>query len=435
MASLVNDAFHEHGGELHCEQVSLARLAEDYGTPCWVYSRRMLLDAWHAYDRAFGAHPHLVCYAVKANGNLALLQQLAEAGAGFDIVSIGELSRVLAAGADPAKVVYSGVCKTPQDLGEALARGIRCFNVESAAELDALAELAAGMGVRPQVALRVNPDISVDTHPYIATGLSEHKFGIPIHEAPALYRRAAQLPALQVNGIACHIGSQIRQLDAFASAADALVGLADALEQESDLRIEHLDLGGGLGLDGGQAQPTPGIDAYVACLMAAVARGKRTREIMIEPGRSIVAEAGVLLTRVHYVKRNGERTFALTDAGMNDFLRPALYGVEVPVRPVIAPPSDAAATRCDVVGPVCESADFIARDRHLPLSPRMLLAVGEAGAYGASMSSHYNARPRAAEILVDGNRAHLIREREPVEQLMRGEHLVPAAPTGATSSG
>ncbi|MEO0423396.1 MAG: diaminopimelate decarboxylase [Pseudomonadota bacterium] len=428
MASLVDDAFVSRDGTLHCERVSLATIADHYGTPCWVYSKRMVLDAWAAYDRAFADHPHLICYAVKANGNIALLQQLADAGAGFDIVSIGELARVLAAGADPSRVVYSGVCKTPDDLATALARGIRCFNVESAAELDTLAELAEQAGVQARVALRVNPNISVDTHPYIATGLSDHKFGIPIGEAPALYRRAGDLTSLQISGIACHIGSQIRQLDAFASAASALVALADELETKHDIIIDHLDLGGGLGLDGDDDQRSPGVDAYVKCLVETVNRGRRPREIVIEPGRSIVAEAGVLLTRVHYVKRNGERTFALTDAGMNEFLRPALYGAEVPIVPVEEKTAHSELTRCDVVGPVCESADFIGRDRSLPLAPKMLLAVGEAGAYGASMSSHYNARPLAAEVLIDGADVHLVRERESLEGLMRGEHLAPGTP-------
>ncbi|MEO0974152.1 MAG: diaminopimelate decarboxylase, partial [Pseudomonadota bacterium] len=291
------------------------------------------------------------------------------------------------------------------------------------------------LGVRAQVALRVNPNISVDTHPYIATGLNEHKFGIPIDQAPALYRKGAALAALTMSGIACHIGSQILDLDAFASAATALVDLADALEREAGLRIDHLDLGGGLGLDGGPDAPSPGIAAYVGTLLAITGRS-RPREVLIEPGRSIVADAGVLLTRVHYLKHNGERHFALTDAGMNDFLRPALYGVEVPVHLVNAADSDRTLAPYDIVGPVCESADFIARHRPLALAPGDLLAVAQAGAYGASMSSHYNARPRAAEVLIDGEDIHLVRERESIEALTRGEHLVdPTARAPHTARG
>ncbi len=427
---LVKSAFTRIDGVLHGEGLSLERVAERFGTPCWVYSKRMIVEAWQAYDRAFGDHPHLVCYAVKANGNLALLQLLAAEGAGFDIVSGGELARVLAAGADPAKVVFSGVVKTAAEMADAIARGIRCFNVESAGELEALSGIATAAGRSVEIALRVNPDIGVDTHPYIATGLSEHKFGVPIAQARELYRRAAVLPGLDPRGIACHIGSQIVDLDAFERAADALVGLARELRGDG-LRIRHLDLGGGLGL-GSAARPSPGIAAYVERLRRRVSAADDGAglTILIEPGRSIVADAGVLLTRVHYLKDNGARHFALVDAGMNDLIRPALYGAEQPIE-IVREVAGRRTLTCDVVGPVCESADFLGRGRRLAVAAGDLLAVGEAGAYGASMSSQYNARPRAAEVLLDAGRALLVRERERYEDLMRGEHLLSAAPAAA----
>jgi diaminopimelate decarboxylase len=426
---LVDSTLERRDGVLHFDGASLADIAAAHGTPCWVYSKRMILDAWQAYDRAFGEHPHQVCYAVKANGNLAILALLAEAGAGFDIVSGGELARVLAAGADPGRVVFSGVGKRSDEIHEALAHDIACFNVESVGELERLADAAAAAGRRARVSVRVNPDIDVDTHPYIATGLTEHKFGLPMREAMALYRRAGAIPDLEVVGVACHIGSQIVELDPFARAARALLDFARELRGEG-LHIRHLDLGGGLGL-GSEGRPSPGIAAYVACLLDIVRSDDRSLDITIEPGRSIVADAGVLLTRVQYLKDNGEKHFALVDAGMNDLIRPALYDAYQPIWNVGPRDGDDGADTYDVVGPVCESADFLARGRPLNLAPGDLLAVGEAGAYGACMGSNYNARPRGAEVLVDDGVVELVRERESYADLMRGERI-PGRPAAAS---
>jgi diaminopimelate decarboxylase len=429
--ALVRSTYERRRGVLHVEGVPLDEVAAAHGTPCWVYSQAMILDAFHAYQRAFAGRPHRICYAVKANGNLAILEALARAGAGFDIVSGGELARVLAAGADPSRVVFSGVAKSTQEMFTALEHGIACFNVESEGELDRLASVAAAAGRTATIALRVNPDIDVDTHPYIATGLREHKFGIPIGAARALYRRAAGMPGIAVDGIACHVGSQLTSLDVFERAARALLSLAGELAQDG-IAVSHLDLGGGLGL-GDPQSPSPGIDAYVRRLIDTLDEaGDRGFEIVIEPGRSIVAAAGVLLTRVHYLKDNGTRHFAIVDAGMNDLIRPALYGAEQPVENVRGEGVDPIV--CDVVGPVCESADFLARERRLAVAPGDLLAVGEAGAYGASMSSQYNARPRGAEVLVSGGTAHLVRERETIADLMRGEHLLHGSPGGPLSN-
>jgi diaminopimelate decarboxylase len=432
--TLVPSTVVRQAGILHVDGVSLQHIAERFDTPCWVYSGRMIVAAWQAYDNAFGEYPHQVCYAVKANGTLALLQLLARAGAGFDIVSGGELERVLAAGADPARIVFSGVAKSVPEMREALAHGIGCFNVESAQELDTLDAVAREMGLRAPVALRINPDIDVDTHPYIATGLTEHKFGIPIGEARPLYHRASTLAGIRLAGIACHIGSQIVSLDAFARAAEAVLALAQDLRSDG-ICVEHLDLGGGLGLDSDKT-PSPGIAAYVERLVAtARAAGDPPYRLIIEPGRSIVAEAGLLLTRVRYLKDNGARHFALVDAGMNDLLRPALYGAWQPVWPVRTHGAQVPPITCDVVGPVCESADVLARDRTLAVAPGDVLAIGEAGAYGVSMSSQYNGRPRGAEVLVMNGDVQLIREREQYADLMRGERDLDAEPQpGALSA-
>jgi diaminopimelate decarboxylase len=411
--------FPSRGGELHAEGVALSRIAEEFGTPCYVYSRAAITDAYQRYDRAFGNRPHLICYAAKANSNLALLGVLARLGSGFDIVSGGELARVLAAGGDPRKVVFSGVGKTASEMRQALAAGIRCFNVESEAELLRLDEVAGRMGHKAPVSLRVNPDVDAKTHPYISTGLKENKFGVPFSEAMRIYRDARRLANLDMVGIDCHIGSQLTQVAPFLDAFRKVLGLVDALAREG-VGISHLDLGGGLGIRyRDEAPPHP--DQYVSQLLDVI--GDRKQEILLEPGRSIVGNAGVLLTRVEYLKEGEPRNFAIVDAAMNDLMRPALYDAWhdiVPVRPSAAVPR-----RYEIVGPVCESGDFLAHDRELALESGQLLALLSAGAYGMAMSSNYNSRPRAAEVMVDGDRAHLVRARERIEDLYAGEKVLP----------
>ena len=410
---------------LFIEGVDARVLAEDLGTPTYVYSRAAMEAALREYQRALAGCEHLVCYAVKANSNLAVLDVLARQGAGFDIVSVGELERVIAAGGDPSKVVFSGVVKQRQEMRRALQAGIHCFNVESAAELEVLHEVAAQCAVRAPVSLRVNPDVDAQTHPYIATGLRENKFGVAAGEALALLRRARDLPHLDVVGLGCHIGSQLVDMAPLLQALDALLALVDDLAAH-DIPIAHLDLGGGLGVRYRDEDP-PRIAAYIEALRRRV--GARDLGLVLEPGRSIVANAGVLLTTVHYLKRSAARDFALVDAAMNDFMRPALYGAWVDIRS--AAPGAAPARRWDIVGPVCESADFLGRDRELGLQPGALLAVHGAGAYGFAMSSNYNSRPRAAEVMVDGEVYHVVRERETLNDLLRGEHRLPALPCGA----
>lgn len=414
------DYFSYIDGELCAGQVSLAGIAARFGTPCYVYSRARIEAGWRAYDDAFGQRPHLVCYAVKANGNLAVLEVLARLGAGFDIVSAGELELVLAAGGDPGRIVFSGVGKRAEEMRAALEAGISCFNVESASELERLARVAAEAGRRAPIALRVNPDVDAGTHPYIATGLRENKFGVPWDEARELYVRAAALPSLEVTGIACHIGSQVLDLRPYLDAMDRMIALVEALGGKG-LNLHHLDLGGGLGIRYRDEVP-PDPAALVAALCDRL-RGADL-ELRVEPGRSIVGDAGVLLTRVEYLKRNGERRFAVVDAAMNDLLRPALYGAWQDVVPVRRR-DDGARHRYDVVGPVCESADFIARDRELALAEGDLLAVLGCGAYSACMASNYNARPRAAEILVDGAQMLEVRRRESVVDLLAGQARLP----------
>jgi diaminopimelate decarboxylase len=411
-------AFNAIDGELHAEGVPLSAIAERFGTPCYVYSRTALESAYRTFDASFDGIPHLVCYAVKANSNLAVLNILARMGSGFDIVSGGELARVIAAGGDPAKTVFSGVGKTTTEMESALALGIRCFNVESAAELDALDAVARRAGKRAPVSLRVNPDVDPGTHPYIATGLKESKFGVAFDEAPALYRRAASLPGVDVRGIDCHIGSQITDLSACVEAAQKMFELTDRLEADG-IALHHVDLGGGLGI---RYRDEETIDPYAFALAVRQARGRRAHELLFEPGRLLVGDAGVLLTRVLYLKPGAERGFAIVDAAMNDLLRPALYdawhGVE-PVRPGVATPRV-----WQIVGPVCESGDFLAHDRMLPLEGGDLLAVRSAGAYGFAMSSNYNTRPRACEVVVAGGEAHLVRPREDAADLFARESML-----------
>ncbi|MBN9132626.1 MAG: diaminopimelate decarboxylase [Nitrosospira multiformis] len=413
-------SFSYHNGRLWGESVQLERVALEFGTPCYVYSRAALTAAYRAFDDAFGERDHLVCYAVKANSNLAILNLLARLGSGFDIVSGGELQRVLKAGGEPQKIVFSGVGKQPAEMKAALEADILCFNVESEAELHALDRVAGEMGKVAPVSLRVNPDVDAKTHPYISTGLKENKFGIPFDEAEALYASAQQLGNIRVAGLDCHIGSQLTELAPFIETCRKMLGLLDRLETQG-LQIEHLDLGGGLGIRYAGENP-PSAREYVETLRGVV--GERRQKILIEPGRSLVGNAGVLLTTVEYLKPTPHRDFAIVDAAMNDLMRPALYKAYHEILSVVAR-GGAAAKTYQVVGPVCETGDFLGHDRHLALAQGDLLAVMSAGAYGMSMSSNYNTRPRAAEVMIDGDRMHLIRERESVEQLMTGEKILP----------
>ena len=402
---------------LYLENTPLADIARREGTPCYVYSRAAILDRFNAYNRAFGDVPHKVCYAVKANSNLALLGLLAEAGAGFDIVSGGELFRVLRAGADPENVVFSGVGKTSQELDYALEHNIRSFNCESEPELALIDALASRRRAQTRVALRVNPDVDASTHPYISTGLREHKFGIDISEAEAVYDRALALPSLTLDGVSCHIGSQITDLAPMLQVFDKMIALVERLRARG-IPIRTLDLGGGLGVAYKPSDQALSICEYVRAMCERTAG--HDLEILIEPGRSIVAEAGLLLTRVLYRKTNGDREFIIVDAGMNDLIRPALYQSHHEIVPVRE--NQAGTIVADVVGPVCESGDFLARAREMPnVMPGDLLAVCTAGAYGFVAASNYNARPRPPEILVEGDRFRVIRKREKYEDLIRGE--------------
>ncbi|MFZ2290199.1 MAG: diaminopimelate decarboxylase [Halopseudomonas yangmingensis] len=415
-------SFTYQNGELHAEQLPLSAIAEQFDTPCYVYSRHAIEQAWRAWDQALDGIPHLVCYAVKANSNLGVLSLLARLGAGFDIVSGGELERVLAAGGDPAKVVFSGLGKTPEEMRRALQLGIHCFNIESAAELERLQQVAAELGVQAPVSLRVNPDVDAKTHPYISTGLKENKFGIDIAEAPALYRRAAELGNLEVIGVDCHIGSQLTEITPFLDALERLLGLIDQLAAEG-IRIRHLDLGGGLGVTYRDEQPTSPAD-YLGAVRQRIAGRELT--LVFEPGRSIVANAGVLLTRVNLLKPTAHKNFAIIDAAMNDLIRPALYSAWMGID-AVRPRDDQPLLDWEIVGPVCETGDFLGKQRPLALAAGDLLAVRSAGAYGFVMSSNYNTRPRAAEVMVDGSSAHLVRRRETVSELFAGESLLPGA--------
>ncbi len=414
------DHFHYRDGQLYAEEVPLAEIAERWGTPCYVYSRATIERHWHAFDDALGDHPHLICYAVKANSNLAILNLMARLGSGFDIVSVGELERVLLAGGDPAKVVFSGVGKRVDEMQRALDVGIHCFNVESAAELERLNTVAGEMGKVAPVSLRVNPDVDANTHPYISTGLKENKFGIDIHAAEAVYARAAELPNIEPIGIDCHIGSQLTELAPFLAALDRVLLLAGRLKEQG-IDIRHLDLGGGLGIPYRDEEPPLPADYADAVLAKLRDSGY---EIILEPGRAIMGNAGVLLTRVEYLKDNGEHHFAIVDAAMNDNMRPALYQAWQEIIPVDAN-AEGVTARYDIVGPICETGDFLGKGRELSLKPGDLLAMRSAGAYGFSMSSQYNSRPRAAELMVDGDQVHVIRQRETIEQLVEGETLLP----------
>jgi diaminopimelate decarboxylase len=412
-------AFDYRGGVLAAESVSLADIAARYGTPCFVYSRAALEDAYRQFDGAFGDAPHLVCYAMKANPNLALLNLLARLGSGFDIVSGGELARVIAAGGNPDKIVFSGVGKTTAEMDRALELGIHCFNVESASELDYLDAAARQVGKRAPVSIRVNPDVDPGTHPYISTGLKESKFGVALDDALPLYRRAAGLANVEVRGIDMHIGSQIVGLEPHLEAAAKVLELVDRLSAEG-IRLEQIDFGGGIGI---RYRDEETVDPHQYALAIRRLLGSRPLKLLFEPGRFLVGNAGVLLTRVSYLKPGPLRNFAIVDAAMNDLLRPALYDAWHDVQPVA--PRTEPEQLWQVVGPVCESADFLARDRMLALAEGDLLAILSAGAYAMAMSSNYNSRARAAEVIVDGEAAHLVRPRESVEELFAHESLLP----------
>ncbi len=413
------DHFEYRNGRLCAEDVPVADIAATVGTPCYIYSRATIERHWRAFDRAFGDHPHLVCYAVKANSNLAVLNLLARLGSGFDIVSVGELERVLAAGGDPGKVVFSGVGKRRDELERALQLNIRCFNVESEAELALLEQVAAERGQPAPVSLRINPDVDANTHPYISTGLKQNKFGVDPERALAIYAKAAASPHLRVVGMDCHIGSQLTQVTPFVDALERVLALAARLEAQG-IPLHHLDLGGGLGIRYRDEQPPLPAD-HAAALMEHL-RGK-PYEILIEPGRAIIGNAGILVTRVQLLKHGDDKSFAVVDAAMNDLLRPALYSAWQEIIPV--EPRIQGESRCyDVVGPICETADFLGKDRELNIEPGDLLAVRSAGAYGFAMSSNYNSRPRVAEVMVDGDRFQVVRWRELIEDLYAGETVL-----------
>ena len=414
------EAFNYRDGELFAEGVALSALAQRFGTPTYVYSRAHIEGQYRAYADALAGMPHLVCFAVKANSNIGVLNVLARLGAGFDIVSSGELERVLAAGGEPSRIVFSGVGKSRDDMRRALEVGVHCFNVESSVELERLQKVAAELGVKAPVSLRVNPDVDAGTHPYISTGLKENKFGIDIEQAEAVYARAAELPNLDVIGVDCHIGSQLTTLEPFLDALDRLLLLVDKLAARG-ITIKHLDLGGGLGVQYRDEQP-PLAGDYIAAVRKRLAG--RDLSLVFEPGRFIVANAGVLLTQVEYLKHTEHKDFAIVDAAMNDLIRPALYQAWMDVSAV--QPREGQTRNYDLVGPICETGDFLAKDRQLVLEEGDLLAVRSAGAYGFVMSSNYNTRGRAAEVLVDGEQAYEVRRRETVQELYAGESLLPA---------
>lgn len=406
------------GNELCIESVALSKIAKTFGTPCYVYSHAALMTTLQAFNTAFAGFNHLICYAVKANSNLAILDLLARAGCGFDIVSGGELQRVIKAGGDPQKTVFSGVGKNPDEMRMGLAANILCFNVESEAELLVLNQVAKEMDKVASVSLRVNPDVDAKTHPYISTGLKENKFGISTDEAERIYTEKQTLSNIHFTGLDCHIGSQLTELDPFIQTSKKLLDLIDRLEAKG-LEIEHLDFGGGLGIRYANETP-PSINDYVASLCTIAS--KRNKRILIEPGRSLVGNAGLLLTQVEYIKHTPDRNFAIIDAAMNDLLRPALYNAYHDILPITK--NKDGTENYQIVGPVCETGDFLGHDRHLCIKNGDLLAVMSAGAYGMSMSSNYNTRPRAAEVMVDGHDMHLIRARESIDQLIAGERTL-----------
>ncbi|EJG1729986.1 diaminopimelate decarboxylase [Vibrio parahaemolyticus] len=411
---------YQDDGQLWAEDVPLQALAEQYGTPLYVYSRATLERHWKAFDSAVGQHPHLVCYAVKANSNLGVLNALARLGSGFDIVSGGELERVIAAGGDAKKVVFSGVGKTPAEMKRALELGIKCFNVESEPELERLNKVAGELGVIAPISLRINPDVDAKTHPYISTGLRDNKFGIAFDRAPEVYQFAQSLPNLNVQGIDCHIGSQLTSIAPFIDATDRLLALIDDLKAQG-INIRHLDVGGGLGVVYRDELPPQPSD-YAKALLGRL-ENHQDLELIFEPGRAIAANAGILLTRVEFLKHTEHKNFAIIDAAMNDLMRPALYQAWQDIVPVS--PRNGEPQTYDLVGPICETGDFLGKDRALVLQEGDLLAVRSAGAYGFVMSSNYNTRTRAAEVMVDGNQSHLVRQREELTSLWQLEQILP----------
>ncbi|WOH36851.1 diaminopimelate decarboxylase [Thalassotalea fonticola] len=414
------DFFNRQNNSLYAEDCSVTELAKTYGTPLYVYSRATIERHWHAFDQAAKDRKHLICYAVKASSNLAILNVLARLGSGFDIVSKGELARVIQAGGDPAKVVFSGVGKKSEEIAYALEQGIHCFNVESEAELSRINEVAAGMNMPASISMRVNPDVDAGTHPYISTGLKDNKFGIPIDHAVEIYQKAAAMSHLEVKGVDCHIGSQLTEVQPFLDALDRVLVLVDKLA-ETGIKLSHIDVGGGLGVPYQGEQP-PHPSEYAKAIADKLAG--YDLELIYEPGRAIMANAGILVTEVEFLKTNQDKHFAIVDGAMNDLIRPALYQAWQEIVPVEL--NAAAATQnYDVVGPVCETGDFLGKNRDLAIAPGDLLAVRSAGAYGFTMSSNYNSRPRAAEIMVDGEQSHLIRQRESLESLWQGEAVLP----------
>lgn len=413
------DFFQYKNEQLYVEDLPVKQLAEEFGTPLYIYSRATLERHWHAFDSALGKHPHLICYAVKANSNIGILNVMAKLGSGFDIVSQGELERVLAAGGEASKVVFSGVAKSRAEIMRALEVGIRCFNVESIAELHHINQIAGEMGKIAPISLRVNPDVDAHTHPYISTGLKENKFGVSVDEAREVYKLAATLPHVKITGMDCHIGSQLTELHPFLDATDRLIRLIEQLKEDG-ITLKHLDLGGGLGVTYTDETP-PHPSDYAAALLNKL-KGYENLEIILEPGRAIAANAGILVAKVQYLKSNESRNFAITDTGMNDMIRPALYGAYMNIIEIDRT-LEREKTIYDVVGPVCETSDFLGKQRELAIAEGDYIAQRSAGAYGASMSSNYNSRPRTAEVLVDGDKAHLIRRRESLSELWALESI------------
>jgi len=415
------DYFNYRDGQLFAEDVALADIAKTHGSPCYVYSRATLERHWRAFDDALSGLPHLVCFAVKANSNLGVLNVLARLGSGFDIVSVGELERVIAAGGDPKKVVFSGVGKQAHEMRRALNVDIHCFNVESIPELDRLNAVAGEMGKTARISLRVNPDVDAKTHPYISTGLKQNKFGIEINEALSIYQKAAALPNLEIVGVDCHIGSQLTELSPFLDALDRVLALVDKLAEQG-IQLKHLDLGGGLGVRYNEETP-PEPSAYVTALVEKLK--DKPYEIILEPGRAIAANAGVLLTTVEFLKPGEAKNFAVIDAAMNDLIRPSLYQAWQKIIPVDENQAGDAGLY-DLVGPICETGDFLGKDRQLTLQEGALLAVRSSGAYGFTMASNYNTRPRVAEVMVDGADVHIVRQRETIAELFAHESILPA---------
>ena len=414
------DYFNYRENELFAEDIAVQDIVKKYGSPCYIYSRATLERHWHAFDKAFQDHSHLICYAVKANSNIGLLNLLARLGSGFDIVSIGELERVIAAGGDPKKVVFSGIGKREDEILTALKIGIRCFNIEVRDELDRINHLAKLLGVIAPVSFRVNPNVDAKTHPYISTGLKENKFGIDIDQALTEYRRAATMPNINIIGIDCHIGSQLTETEPFLDALDKLLELVSALKADN-INLHHLDLGGGLGIRYNTETPPKPAD-YIELILERL--GATDFEILLEPGRAIVGNAGILVTQIEYLKPTPHKNFAIVDAAMNDLMRPSLYSAWQEIIPIVKN-SNVPEKLWDIVGPVCETGDFLGKERMLKLAQGDLLAIRSSGAYGFSMSSNYNSRPRAPELMVDGNQVHLIRDRESLVDLWSSEHLLP----------